>query len=385
MFAMACGSDVVGPTPVEPLNVDAANLTVNKDEFDISASASYEAASGIATDGVKALVAYTIDLVVVAQVISTTGTTSGTVNTGQEGFWVQAAYGNGAYLVVWMNLSDGSIWGQKVSTAGGALGNPFKITSTPSDADVWFIPAGLAFGGGKFLVTYTVLGTGKLKGRFVNPDKTLGSTITVAGSGWLSQGQNVASDGSNFLAVYAGCGTSSWGLCARRIGANGTMATAVTVVADYSDISQFGVAYSGGSYLVSYETQRSTSGYDIMARKVSTAGALAGGAFLVDGSSGDQLAFYTMKYGDGFLVIFINAPGNFSHSARGRRVATSGNVSASQTFFSKNTNTGKVPLPIGVAIGTKVFFAVNRTELAGDPLDIYNTGDVDVRGAVITP
>src|SRR5205814_7730313 len=94
--------------------------------------------------------------------------------------------------------------------------------------------------------------------------------------------------------------------------------------------------FSHGSYLVTYGKTRSSTGLDVMGRLVTTAGATNGAAFVVEGGAGDQVAVQGVKYGDNFLVTFMNAPASLNASARGRTVSNTGTVGASQTFFTKN-------------------------------------------------
>jgi hypothetical protein len=147
------------------------------------------------------------------------------------------------------------------------------------------------------------------------------------------------------------------------------------------------VAYSGGAYLVTYDTYVDNFGYDVLARRVSTSGTLWGAAFSVASSTTDEGFGIAMKYGSGFLVMYHGRDNDLYAEARGQAISSSGTlVGDSQLFFSKNTTTSKVAIPVGAAVGTKIVFAVNRaTQDRLQPISHVAFTNWDLGGAVVTP
>jgi hypothetical protein len=100
-----------------------------------------------------------------AQMISTTGVKIGSlIPTGHNGIATAVAFDGMNHLLIWENDPGGTspgrfqIYGQFISKAGTIVGSPFAITS----AGIWFDGMKtMAFGNGKYLVTYT---------RLINPE-----------------------------------------------------------------------------------------------------------------------------------------------------------------------------------------------------------------------
>jgi hypothetical protein len=381
-FLVSCSNDVPSPTELVPSH-DVASFTVDKAEFTIAASdLSEEWVTNIASDGVKALVPYSDNLTVAMKLVTVTGTkTAVAMSSPSYGYTFQTAFGDGSYLVAWWNLADGFTWAAKVSAAGTA-GAPFRIS--PSTGS--FYPDGIAYAGGKWLVTFYDLTTYKVRGRFVNLNKSLQPMFDVASLAIPDLGSNhVATDGENFLVLYAKSGSTGDVLYAKKVTGAGNVGAATTVETKLDDsYSQFSAGFSHGTYLVTYGKTRSSTGLDVMGRLVTTAGTTNGAAFVVDGGAGDQVALQGVKYGDNFFVTFMNAPSNLNASGRGRTVSNAGVVGPSQTFFTKN-NAGQVGVPSVVAIGSKVFFAIDRGLLDTSTDFFPMASGNDLKGAVITP
>src|SRR5205085_118786 len=128
------------------------------------------------------------------------------------------------------------------------------IRVTPNDG-AHYIPLGVAYAGGKYLITYfdNFADPWLLKGQFIKSTNALGGSIHIGPMGnWPSPaGGTLATDGTGFLVVWEAPATNALGIIlrARRIGADGAMSTPVTVDAKV-DYGQFGVAYNGGTYIV---------------------------------------------------------------------------------------------------------------------------------------
>jgi len=377
---VGCSNDVPSPTGLAS-SADLASLTVNKPEFSVLSTAYDDIVFGVASNGSNTLVPYSSLATIGAKLYSSTGALLKTITTTKYGYYIQAAYGGDSYLVVWLDISTYEVWGMKVSSAGTA-GTPFRVSPVYNGTTFYF-PVGIAYGNGKFLVEYLESNTFKTKGRFVsfNPTKTLGTAFTIATSTYFDSYANMlASDGTNFLALYEANATAGTGLYARKInGSTGAVGSQVTIDQNVASDPLISASFSNGKYLVTFGKQRNTTALDVMGRFVTQAGATSGAAVVIDGASGNQVAVQGIKFGDGFLVTYMNS----SNGAAKMRLVSFGNpVGAAQTLFTMVN--GKIKVPSGAAIGTKVFFAADRGT-PGSSTDITDLSDSDVRGIIVTP
>ena len=169
--------------------------------------ASNWASVGAAFDGTNYLVAMETgshNASVAGQLISQNGTRVGPlIAVGSVGQTCcnAVAFDGTNYLMVWEDDSVGApigttsgftAKGQFINTAGTTLGQPFVLTNT----DIWLDGLKfLAFGGGKYLLTYRKLTTGATgnsnyaAGRIISPDGTLGNELRLS-AGYGSGGSN---------------------------------------------------------------------------------------------------------------------------------------------------------------------------------------------------
>jgi hypothetical protein len=377
----ACAGDAVPPTGLDRVT-DRADITVDVPEFNIAASSTAaEISFSLASDGSNTLVGFQArpsggQTAVKAKLYSATGTLLGSVDTGHIGDPPFVACDGTNYLLVWGDHSDANanVWGQFVSGAGDA-GAPFQLEVENNIKSVM----GLAYGGGQFLVTYRT-NTNALKARFVAANHTLGSTVTVASKSGDLGLNNLASDGTAFVAVYTDTLNSK--ISSRLIHANGTMTTAITVVSGGLGNDGIGIVYNNGKYLVVWQRAISVTQRNPRAQLLTQANAKSGGVIAIDRNVSLETAL-PAAYGTGFFVGYVRWS---NHAAYGKMVSTAGAVGSGQQYF-KVLTSGKMAVPIGVAVGTKIFFAVNRATMApsGTGFEDLSPPSFDVRGKVVTP
>jgi hypothetical protein len=177
--------------------------------------ATNSASMGFSFDGSNYLVAVenhqTVSTTLGAQMISSAGAKVGSlISTGRSGIAALPAFDGTNYLLIWEDnalgtLTDESyqVYGQFISKAGVTNGAPFDISGLGVQFDGIKT---MAFGGGKYLVTYTRLITPALggnstnryiAGRMVSPNGTVGDEFRIStGYGKTS---DVAFDGNNFF------------------------------------------------------------------------------------------------------------------------------------------------------------------------------------------
>lgn len=174
---------------------------------------------GGAFDGTNHLMALQSDkqtAIVAAQLMSPSGAKVGAqIAVGRSGqtCCTAVAFDGTNYLMVWEDdqgiknsASPFMVYGQFISKAGVAQGQPIALSS----AGIWLDGMKfLAYGGGKYLLTYTRLivpangdrsDNRYIAGRIVAPDGTLGNELRI--SAGFGAGSSVGFDGSNFLVVW---------------------------------------------------------------------------------------------------------------------------------------------------------------------------------------
>lgn len=110
----------------------------------------------------------------------------------------KVAFDGNRYLVIWQqsNNSQFPIHGRFVDTSGALSGAPFVISSGSGGSR-----SGIAFNGTHYFVVWEA---NTIKGRVVATNGSLlGSEITIASSSCGNCGLEVASDGMDFLVVWA--------------------------------------------------------------------------------------------------------------------------------------------------------------------------------------
>lgn len=257
-----------------------------------------------------------------AQLVSATGTTVGPlIATGHTGVATNVAFDGSNYLLIWEDDGHGSfngetgyqVYGQFISKTGAMLGEAFAISSM----GVWFDGnKTMAFGGGRYLVTYTKLiipanGANSdnryIAGRVINPDGSMGNEFRIS-SGY-GKASDVAFDGNNFFVVWCedffdqeirGRFVSSAGVPGTEISINNSQ--------DPSDNPK-SVAFDGTNYLVAWNDEVGGSGttaWDVFGQRVSPQGTLLGEVITLTNEPGAQLITSLAFDGSNYLAVWAD-------------------------------------------------------------------------------
>jgi len=209
----------------------------------------------------------------------------------------QVGYGGGTYLVTWVSSEgeDAQIYGQLVTPAGTTNGPPFRISFATSDVEPSW--GKLPFGSGKFLVAWKDFrdpanDDSDIFARFVNPDGSFfGQDFAIASDNAGPEdgddddaNVSVASDGTNFLAVFSaerrtGCydGEDIYG---QFISGTTGVTDGNNFIIDQNDLSSSNptaVCWDGEKYAVLFHDAQidDDEQWDIYARFVTPAGTVS--------------------------------------------------------------------------------------------------------------
>jgi hypothetical protein len=379
---LACGTPDAAPTALRPVHNDVA-LTVNKAEFPLADSATVdERTDGVTTDGTNALVPLTVNQYLRIKLVSPTSGVLKTIKINRQVKKARAAFDGTNFMVVWQDLTDANkrVWGLKVSAAGAAIGAPFAVSTTTNvDAVV-----GLEHAGGKYLVTYDAPAQSgdKLMGRFFVPGVSLDTTFVIAESAVKEGYNNLATDGTNFLAIWLKTTISGYGISARRIASSNAAMSTAAQLDDGVTLDAIGVAYNSVYYLVTYE--KTGTSEDEFGQLVQTSGSPFLSPFTINAQVGRQVGGITFARGDSVFCGVQAQDVNHNMVIRGTVVSALGGHAVPTQYF-KTSSLGKAALPVGVSIGTKIFFAINRYTPATDKYDLGAGTSLDVRANVVTP
>lgn len=322
-------------------------------DFPIAANS---AAIGFAFDGTNYLVGIEDHSTTVpsigAQLINASGAKVGSViSTGRNGISAYTAFDGDNYLLIWEDDPGGTdegrfrIYGQFISPSGALVGSPFPISS----AGVWYDGVKtMAFGGGKYLVTYTKLidpdlgddSTNRyIAGRIVDPDGTMGSELTIStGNGDAS---DVAFDGNNFFVIWRedqldrevrGRFVSPAGVTGTEISVNSSI--------DKSD-NPMSVTFDGTNYMVMWsdEVGGFEWAWDVFGQRVSTSGSLVGGVTIVTNEAGPQFGTTVAFDGVNYLATWVDMISEANWNLYGQYINTNGDRLGSKiTINAEATN-----------------------------------------------
>lgn len=254
-----------------------------------------------------------------AQMISTTGVKVGSlIPTGHNGIATAVAFDGMNHLLIWENDPGGTesgrfqIYGQFISKAGTIVGSPFAITS----AGIWFDGMKtMAFGNGKYLVTYTRLINPELGDRsdnryivgiIVNPDGSMGTEFRI--STGYGDASDVAFDGTNFFVVW----TEDYydtEIRGRFVSTSGTLVgTEISVNASaYPSDNPKSVIFDGTNYMVIWtDAVDATRMWDVFGQQISTSGALIGEVITITNENGPQMATSVSFDGTNYLATWVD-------------------------------------------------------------------------------
>lgn len=236
---------------------------------------------------------------ITAQLLDQAGApVGGRIDTGRTGEIAQVAFDGTNFLLAWEDdaAAKHTVYGQFFSRAGALVGGPFLIAPGGTDG---VRLAGLAYGGGTYLVVYSSHGDGSdVFGRLVGTTGAVGGQLPF-GPNMHRDGQ-VAFDGTNFFVLSL---NHSGGVLGRFVAPDGTLGLEVTVNASTypSDNNSF-VAFDGSDYLVAWMDEVSSGDWNIYGQRVTKAGARRGGVFAINKDPGTQFLAGLAFDGGNWLV-----------------------------------------------------------------------------------
>ncbi len=279
---------------------------------------------------------------IAAQVISTNGTKVGSlIPTGRSGIATALAFDGTNHLLIWEDNELGTltgdtgwkVYGQFISKAGTNVGSPFAITS----AGIWFDGIKtMAYGGGRYLVTYTRLivpalgGDSRnryIAGRIVEPNGSLGDEFRI--SAGYGKASDVAFDGASFFVVWCedeedrqirGRFVSPAGVPGAEVLINSGLAP--------SDNPK-SVTFDGTNYLVIWNEEvdgADTGTWDVFGQRVSTTGTLVGERITVTSEPGPQMATTVSFDGANYLAVWIDMQNDTNWDLCGQFVSKEGSL-----------------------------------------------------------
>lgn len=288
----------------------------------------------------------TVNASIGTQMLNADGSKFGTyLPTGRTGIATAVAFDGTNYLLIWeddglgtLNGATGwQIYGQFFSTTGAAVRTPFAI-STPG---IYFDGIKtMAFGAGKYLVTYTKLinpalgdnSTNRyIAGRIVNLNGTMGGEFRISsGNGAAS---DVAFDGTNFFVIWRedqkdqeirGRFVSSAGVPGIEISVNASTAPSDNPIS---------IAFNGANYLVVWNDEIGGSGtgaWDVFGQQVNPGGALVGGVIPITTETGMQMATSVAFDGNNYLAVWIDMQNASNWDIYGQYLSRNGSLVGSK-------------------------------------------------------
>ena len=275
-----------------------------------------------------------------AQLINASGNKVGGLispATASTGLATNVAFDGANYLLIWEYDPGGSgagrfqIYGQFISKTGELVRSAFPITSP----GIWFEGIKtMAFGGGRYLVTYSRLidpdhGDNRyIAGRIVSPNGTMGDEFTI--SGGYGRESDVAFDGANFFVVWCamnGDGNDS-DIRGRFVSPAGVPGTDISVndsVANSDNPKS--VTFDGTNYMVIWndEIDGLDSGeWNVSGQRISTAGVKVGYSLTINSEAGRQLGTSVAFDGTNYLATWMDMADPSNWNVYGQYIGTSG-------------------------------------------------------------
>lgn len=367
-------------------------------EFNIVTTPDDDEGFSAATDGANYLVGYSTGNlgpgnafgIVKAQRISSTGTLGNLASTGRIGISPKVAWDGANYLLAWVDRNGGllgpvNVFGQRVDANGTKVGSAFRITT---ESNVVFL-SGLAFGGGKYLVTYLYFDINsssvKLYGRFVSPAGVVGARFIITSPQTTGALNNIATDGTNFLAAWV-TGAKMETVKARIVQNSGALGSVLTLNSSPEPSNQaLGVAYLGGKYLVTWSDSMGLHESNVYGRFVTQAGAATGGRITISGAAGMQVGGLATVLGQNFFITWIDfQPDPANTTVKGRFFSTAGAALGTvKTLYTTDQVTHKMPITAGpIARGSDAFFVIERALPGPDPQSFEFLNGQDLHGGV---
>ncbi|HWH70596.1 MAG TPA: hypothetical protein VNT26_14505, partial [Candidatus Sulfotelmatobacter sp.] len=330
-----------------------------------------------------------------AQMLATNGTKAGPlIATGRSGIATAVAFDGTNYLLIWEDDGLGTlngdtgwqVFGQFITKAGAVAGPPFAISTT----GIWFDGIKtLAFGGGKYLVTYTRLivpanggasNNRYIAGRLVSPDGTMGQEFRI--SSGFGKASDVAFGGDKFFVVWCEDAADAE-IRGRFVSPAGVLASEISVNASAAPSDNpKSVAFDGTQFLVVWNDEvagKDTQTWDCFGQLVGPSGALVGGVIPITEEPGPQMVTSVAFDGNRYLAAWTDMSNPFNWDCYGRFIQPNGALFGDK--FAISTAAGNQLCGVGFANG-KYLVAVNSGVILGEG----GISQVDASfGLLITP
>ncbi len=356
------------------------SVTAQSNSFPI---ASQGMAMSLSFDGNNYLVGIenhqTSPAIIGAQLLSANGTKLGSLlDTGRSGIATAAAFDGVNHLLIWeddglgtWNGSTGwQVYGQFISKTGTKVGAPFAV----STVGIWFDGIKtMAFGAGKYLVTYTRLinpaygdaSTNRyIAGRIVEPSGALGTELRI--STGYGKASDVAFDGSNFFVIWCE-DFSDCEIRGRFVSPAGVLGTELSVNASPAPSDNpKSVAFDGANYLVVWNDEvggANTGTWDCFGQLVSPSGTLVGGKITLASEPGPQMVTMVAFDGANYLATWIDMQNGTNWDLYGQFVGRSGSLVGGRIPLS--TDAGNQLGGVGFGNGNYLVI-INNGVLMGD-------------------
>jgi hypothetical protein len=384
-----------------------------------------ESSVGAAFDGTNFLVgigdkpvpdANNTNQAITAQLVSKAGVLVGPrIVTTAIGGSPSVAFDGTNYLLVYEEITTDTVAGQFINTAGGLVGSPFNIFTSPNRK--FGVPQGVLFDGANYFVVWesdSVAGNGDsadVYGQFITPNGTkLGAVVSISTGVHGQRSPSIAFDGTNILAIWAdgrnqsACYTdgsgkhcyesdvygqliakSSASLAGTLSGSNFLISTGTLP----RDGSPLGIAYDGTNFLITF-TEETTfpnacpstgCNWEAYALLVSKAGISSGSKFVLGNSTTIAKVFAIPAYvGNQYLVTWTDGIGTASSNVKGQYVTTTGAVSGAEFTLYSSAPSGALPWLGLVFSGGGATLAVSDwgipDPIAPGNIDLYSGADV---------
>jgi hypothetical protein len=251
-----------------------------------------EVPGGFATSGTNSLVAILSGTNVCYQLVSSNGTLIGSLTTiGSGQSFPLVAYGGGKYLVYWDDnfISSGGVYGQLISSSGVAIGFPFSIGMPGTPSGGLGAPQALASDGTNFLAVFQ--DDNDFYGQLVTSAGTTNSAFLISSQ---QQNGNAASAifvKTNYLVVWqsnnndTGNDNKTYG---EFVSGSGSAGSPFQInQTDSLDQNPLAIGFDGTNYLVIWnvDTNQTASGapiWSLYGRLVSPTGTFSGNEFVVN-------------------------------------------------------------------------------------------------------
>ena len=309
-----------------------------------------------------------------AQMISSNGTKVGPlIPTGRTGIATCVAFDGTNYLLIWEDNALGAltnesyqIYGQFISKAGTVVGAPFDISGLGIQFDGMKT---MAYGGGKYLVTYTRLtapdsgdDSRYIAGRMVDPNGAVGSEFGI--STGFGKASDVAFDGNNFFVVWCE-DVADTEIRGRFVSPAGVPAAEISVNASPAPSDNpKSVTFDGTNYLVVWNDEVGGAGaWDAFGQLVSTGGALIGDTITLTSEAGPQMVTSVAFDGANYLTIWSDMQNETNWDVYGQFISRTGTLLGSKMTIS--TDAGNQMGGAGFANGTYLVL-VNNGMILGE-------------------